>query len=138
MLTPWMLCLLLVVPLIRGGAMWRTWSALMLASLAGKAFPFPTAWVLIDLVAAVIVIFPPRKGFQKAIAWLFAVMMLFELGWLMSAQMNLYAVVNAGTLCGWLQLAVLATWGLDERGGLYCILDWVGGPWLARYAVTPR
>lgn len=118
--------------------MWRAWVALLLGSLAGKAFPDPVAWVLIDLVAAIVVIFPPRAGFQKAIAWLFSAMMLFELGWLASERLNADWVVSAGSVCGWLQLAVLLTWGIDERYGTHRVRDWLVGPRVAAHAVNRK
>lgn len=114
---------------------WRTWAAMFCASMAGKMFPDPMLWVLFDLSAAIIVIIPPRAGFQKVIAWLFAAMMLFELGWLLSERMNAGAVVSAGLICGWLQLAALLTWGIDERYGTARIRDWLIGPRVARHAV---
>jgi hypothetical protein len=132
MLTTWTLCLLALGVLMRGPAMWRSWVALLAASVAGKVFADPAAWVLIDLVAAAIVIYPPRKGFQKVIAAGFAGMMIFELGWLLSERMNANFVVNAGSFCGWLQLAALLMWGIDERYGTARILDWIVGPNVAR------
>jgi len=131
MLTLWTLCLLVMGVLMKGPAMWRTWAALLAASIAGKVFADPTAWVLIDLTAAFIVIIPPRKGFQKAIAALFGAMLFLELGWLLSERMNVEYVVSAGSLFGWLQLAALLAWGIDERYGAHRIFDWVFGPVLA-------
>lgn len=143
MISLWMFCLLLLGVLglfgiglrIHGWAMWRSWFALAAAATAGKAFPDPALWVLFDLTAAIVVIIPPRAGFQKAIACLFAAMMLFELGWLPSARLNSDVVVSVGFWCGWLQLAVLLTWGIDEQYGLHHIRDWLVGPRMAHYAV---
>lgn len=118
--------------------MWRTWATLLSASIAGKVFADPTAWVLIDLTAAVIVIFPPRKGFQKAIAALFGAMLFLELGWLLSERMNVDYVVSAGSLLGWLQLAALLTWGLDERYGTRRLLDWLLGAGLAGPGIAQK
>jgi hypothetical protein len=128
MMTLWTLCLLALAFLVKGSAMWRAWATLLAASIAGKAFPDPTMWVLIDLTAAAIVIFPPRKGFQKAIAALFGAMLFLELGWLLSQRMNVEYVVSAGSFFGWLQLVALLMWGLDERFGFRSIHDWVLGP----------
>jgi hypothetical protein len=136
MLTLWTLCLLALAFIVKGPAMWRTWAALLAASIAGKAFPDPVAWAFIDLIAAITVIFPPRKGFQKAIAALFAAMLFLELGWLLSERMNVDYVISAGSLLGWLQLAALLTWGLDERYGTRRFLDWVLGTGLARPGVA--
>jgi hypothetical protein len=133
-----LLCLLALAFLMRRPVMWRAWAALLGAMAGGQALPDPVMWVLIDLAAAIIVIFPPRAGFQKVIAWLFAAMMLFELGWLLSDRMNAEAVVNAGAICGWLQLAVLLTWGIDERYGAARILDWFVGPRVASQSVDRR
>lgn len=135
MLTMWTLCLLGLALLMRGAVMWRTWAALLCASVAGKAFPDPAAWVLIDLAAAIIVIFPPRAGFQKAIAGLFAAMLFFELGWLPSNRLNPEFVEGVGFIGGWLQLAVLLTWGIDERYGLRSLRDWLVRPRMAHHAV---
>lgn len=142
----WLLCLLLLGALgfmgwglrIQGWAMWRTWGALLGAWMAGQAFPDPMLWVLFDLTAAIIVIIPSRAGFQKVIAWLFAAMMLFELGWLLSARMNPEYVVSAGSIFGWLQLAALLTWGFDERYGTASIRDWLVGPRVASDSVDRR
>jgi hypothetical protein len=128
MVEAWLLVLLALGFLMRGFAMWRTWAALLCAMAAGHAFPDPVAWVVIDLTAAVFVIIPPRKGFQKVIAALFGAMLFLELGWLLSQRMNVEYVVNAGSLFGWLQLAALLTWGIDERYGTHRILDWLLGP----------
>jgi len=138
MLTTWTLCLLVLGVLMRGPAMWRTWAAMLAASIAGKVFADPTAWVLIDLAAAITVIFPPRKGFQKVIAALFGAMLFLELGWLLSERMNVSYVVSAGSLFGWLQLAALLTWGIDERYGTRRILDWLLWPVLAHSRVDAR
>ena len=138
MLTMWTLCLLMLGVLMRGPAMWRTWAALLVASIAGKVFADPASWVLIDMLAAIVVIFPPRIGFQKAIAALFAAMLFLELGWLLSERMNVGYVVSAGSLCGWLQLAALLTWGIDERYGTRRLLDWVVGPSLAHSRVDAK
>lgn len=138
MLTLWTLCLLALAFIVKGPAMWRTWVALLSASIAGKVFADPTAWVLIDLTAAVIVIFPPRKGFQKAIAALFGAMLFLELGWLLSERMNVDYVISAGSLLGWLQLAALLMWGLDERYGTRRLLDWLLGTGLARPGIAPK
>ena len=135
MLTTWTLCLLALGVFMRGPAMWRTWAALLAASVGGKVFADPTAWVLIDLTAAIIVIFSPRIGFQKAIAALFGAMLFLELGWLLSNRLNVEYVVNAGSLFGWLQLAALLTWGVDDRYGIGRILDWLIGSHLARARV---
>ena len=134
----WLACLLVLGFLMRGPAMWRTWAALLCAMAAGHIFPDPVAWVLIDLTAAVIVIFPPRIGFQKAIAALFGAMLFLELGWLLSNRLNVEYVVNAGSLFGWLQLAALLTWGVDDRYGTRRILDWLVGSHLARARVDAR
>lgn len=138
MFTFWTLCLFVIAPWLRGSVMWRTWAALLVASIAGKAFPDPVIWVFIDLAAAITVIFPPRKGFQKAIAALFGAMLFLELGWLISERMNADYVVGISSLLGWLQLAALLTWGLDERYGTRRILDWLLGTGLARPGVAQK
>lgn len=134
----WLACLLVLGLLMRGPAMWRTWAALLCAMAAGHIFPDPVAWALIDLTAAFIVIFPPRIGFQKAIAAMFGAMLFLELGWLISNRLNVEYIVNAGSLFGWLQLAALLTWGLDDRYGARRILDWLFGPSVARARVDAR
>ena len=142
-MTTWTLCLL-ALGIINGVlgepslAWYRTWGAMLAASIAGKVFNDPTAWVLIDLAAAFVVIFPPRIGFQKAIAALFGGMMVFELGWILSARMNVEVVINAGSLGGWLQIAVLLAWGIDDRYGISRVRDWVIGPRLAGARVNAK
>jgi hypothetical protein len=150
MLTTWTLCLLglgiaavlWLRPKGQNGAplwaWWRTFAAMFVASLAGKVFPDPVAWVLIDLIAAIVVIIPPRAGFQKVIAALFGFMLFLELGWMWSHRMNVEYIVSAGSLFGWLQLAALLTWGIDERYGAHRILDWLVGPVVDRPRVGAR
>lgn len=114
----WFLAMLAIAPAMRGWQMWRTWAALAGASAAAWIVPDIVAYVIIDLIAAAIVVRHPRGLAQKAIGWLFVSMLLFEVGFILSPQNNPMTMWQIGVVLGWAQWGLLLSWGLYDRVGL--------------------
>lgn len=89
----------------------RTWAALFGASLATIAFPSVGAYVAVDIIAGAIVLRHPAGCAQRVIGFLFVCMVLFELGYLLSAQQQGEFLVSSLRGIGWMQWLVLAAWG---------------------------
>jgi hypothetical protein len=131
----WWIAMLAVLPLIHGERMFRTWLAVTGAAVLGWLFPYVAAYVLIDLAAAAVVVRRPRGLPQKGICALFAVMMLIEIGYLFSSQLNGDILANIGVVIGWIMWLLLLSWGLheyDERNRVDSSRSWTFGPALAR------
>lgn len=128
-MSDWKVAMLCLIPLMWGQAKTRTWAALFISSLAAMFAPFLSAFVVIDLVAAGVVLRRPAGLAQRTIGALFVGMILFEIGFLFSAG-NQVDLLRYGLQClGWAQWTVLATWGAYDAVR-YCVhrLGPVGGP----------
>lgn len=110
----WFAAMFAVVPLMRGGAQWRTWLALTGASVLAWLFPFVGAFIAIDAAAGALVSRRPAGLAQRAIALLFVGMLCFEVGFILSPGMNGDVVRSAGIALGWAQWLLLLTWGLHD------------------------
>lgn len=102
----------------------RTWAAMFCASLAA-AWVAPLcgvpliAYIVIDVTAGVAVIARPSGMAQRAIGFLFAAMVLFHTGYAMSIFMGnegLQGYQEFQVIAGWVQLAILAAWGIYDAG----------------------
>lgn len=127
-----MLCLL---PFMVGDmAKLRTWGALMGASLAALAAPSVVFFVIIDLIAAAIVVFPrPMNDTRAGIATLFVAMVLIEIAYVITLQDYGTLLFNICRGIGWAQLLILLSWGLHDfiRVGGFGERR-VGGPLVSR------
>ena len=132
----WWGAMFLLIPLLRGGRMWRTWAALACACAAAWVFPYAAAFVVIDLIAAAVILRRPRGVAQKAICAIFALMMLFEIGFLFSNQLNGQLLQYTGIVLGWVQWCLLLSWGLYDRFGDSIRSHRTFGPELARSRVN--
>jgi len=124
-----MICL---IPLMFGQAKARTWAALMGAALAASVLPFMAAFVVIDLIAAAVVLRRPAGIAQRMIGLLFVGMVFYEIGFLLSDGNQRGLLVASLVALGWLQWAVLAGWGAYDACG-YCLRRFG----LARRSVAP-
>lgn len=121
--------MLLLPLLVRGRALF-VWSVVTASGLAGLAavsfIPQHTAYsyIVIDAVAGFAVLAPWRRPHTfecKGIALLFAIMAGLEAGFAFSAGLNMDILVYTTLIIGWLQWALLFSWGLHEyyRSGDY-------------------
>lgn len=117
-----MLCLLPLMlewARMKDGRKLRTWAAMMGASLAAMFAPFVTAFVVIDIIAAAVVLKRPASCAQRMIGLLFVGMVFFELGYLISPR-NQHGLLMFGLQgLGWMQFAILAAWGCHDVLGYY-------------------
>ena len=102
--------MLMLSPFMRGHQMLRTWIAVMGASVATMFFHGAVAFIAIDAIAAAVVMARPTGLPQKVIGALFALMVMFDLGFYLSpsADWGLFSAVLTGI--GWLQWLILAGW----------------------------
>lgn len=96
----------------------RTWAALSLSSLAGLLLPPVSveAYIVVDLLAAALVLRRPAGCAQKVIGLLFAWMVTFHCGFIVSGQHDWVSYYDRQAAIGWAQLACLAAWGLRDVG----------------------
>lgn len=90
----------------------RTWLALLAACGAAWLFPHIAAFIAIDLIAAAIVVKHPSGWHQRLICLAFIAMIMVEVGYIVSPNMDEAVVSNAGLVLGWIQWALLIRWGL--------------------------
>lgn len=116
----------------------RTWAGLVGAACAAwfyvMAFGYSpdaaAAFFVIDAAAAWLVLRHPVGIAQKTIGLLFVGMLFLDLGFFLACQFragghDLAGYVGFNRLLGWLQLAVLMSWGLYDAIG-YRVRDWWG------------
>jgi hypothetical protein len=117
-----MLALLLFLLFDSKGAMGpkhRVWFAMFASSLATLYAPVLPAYMAIDILAGLIVLFPrPTEIPQKMIGALFCGMALFDLGYWIGGAHSPGQFVQISSLTGWLQFTILLVWGLHDRWGL--------------------
>lgn len=128
-MTDWKVAMLCLLPLMWGQAKGRTWSALFASSLAALFAPFLSAFIVIDLIAAGIILRRPAGIAQRSIGALFVGMILFEIGFLLSEGNQQGLMLSGLQALGWAQWAILATWGAYDAIR-YCIyrIGAAGGP----------
>lgn len=118
-MSEWKLAMLALTPLMAKRPMMRTWFALMGASLAAMIFaPMSVkAYILIDGIAGLLVITRPAGLAQKTIGALFALMVLFHIGYLWGAHPGSSLTYwQANVSVGWAQWGCLLAWGLWDAG----------------------
>lgn len=131
-----MLC---IVPLMWGGAKPRAWAAVMASSVLAFMVGAldPRAYLLIDLVCGALVLARPAGCFQRAIGGLFAMMLLFDVGYIISPKLDGGMQYYTGLAAlGWLQFALLAVWGAHDTGRLVVRWLWPARPQVAGGART--
>lgn len=115
-LTPWKIAMLAIVGLMLSRQKARTWLALMAASLLSWCFALrPEAYIVLDLVSGALVLTRPAGPAQRLIGLLFAGMVIVDIGYWVSPQLDGGALYyQALQLIGWAQWAILAAWGLYD------------------------
>lgn len=116
---PWHWAMLALLPLLLGPHRLRTWAALMGASVAAHLLPAMSVewYIAIDAVAGTVVMRHPVGCAQRAIGALFALMVLYSVGFMVAdnpAGASVY--LDAHTITGWVQWGCLAAWGLHDGG----------------------
>lgn len=134
-MTEWKLAMLATAPFMTKRPMLRTWLALMGASLAAQ-FVGPmavTAYIVIDGIAGLVTISRPAGLAQKTIGALFALMVLFHIGYLWGAHPGSSHIYwQANVTIGWAQWLCLAAWGLWDAGKAVILRHWpLGGSQVA-------
>jgi len=99
-----------IAPLMRGRPMFRTWLALTLASIGAWLVNDIAAYIVIDLLAASIVVARPSSLPQKLIGALFICMVLFDIGYYLSPRADGELFLSVLTAIGWFQWFVLVGW----------------------------
>lgn len=116
---PWFYALAASVALCwTSRAKMRTWSALGASSIVGLLLPPVSvgAYMLVDFMAAALVLRKPAGCPQKLVGAAFAGMVAFHIGFIISGRQNWVAYYDMQYLTGWLQLACLAAWGAWDAG----------------------
>jgi hypothetical protein len=109
-MTNWEIAMAALVPFIRQWTIARVFVAMALASGATYFTHDPLAWIVIDGLAAAIVMARPAALPQRLIGAAFVVMMCFSLGYYLSPQVDGGTVYNWMNALGWFQWLILAGW----------------------------
>lgn len=139
----WKLALVLLLPLMwQDKVKLRTWAAMIGGSLVAAGFEASSLhlYILIDAVSGYIVLRHPIGPAQRAIGLLFAMMVMFHVGYLVSDiyERTTYGSAlmhwRAQSAIGWMQLIILGIWGAGDA--VVTIVDrWrAGGNSLAYWA----
>lgn len=102
----------------------RTWLALLLSGLASLVIPahWVGGYMLVDLAAGYAIIRHPAGWVQKCIGAMFLMMVAFHVGYLMGEAfgpaLNPQYYGSAVRAIGWMQTALLFSWGLSDAVGL--------------------
>ena len=124
---PWKVAMILIAPFMRGRPMLRTWIALFGASIATFWIYGPLGYLVIDALAASIIVARPSGLAQKAIGALFVCMVLFDLGFYLSPQANGELFRTVLTVIGWGQWLILGAWAGHDLLGRY--RNWSDAPY---------
>ena len=119
-MTDWKIAMLCLLPLMMQPVKLRTWGALFGASLAAMFTPFLSAFIVIDILAAAIVLKSPAGFAQRTIGALFVGMIFFEIGFMLSERNQADLMLSGLLAIGWAQWGVLATWGAYDALR-YCV-----------------
>ena len=118
-MTAWHFAMLGIIPLMGSRQRMRCWVTMLAASAAawliGAAAPIP--YMFIDLVGGLVILTRPYGIGQRAIGMVFAMMAIFDAGYLLSPQVdNGQLYTEALTFLGWVQFSILTIWGLHDVG----------------------
>lgn len=118
LLTPWKLAMAVILPLMGGKQRFRTWGAMLLASIAALGVPvgYPPCYIAIDLLAGALILVRPAGIAQRMIGLLFACMVMFHAGFWLATVVNpitpsIRLYLAAQRWVGWAQWAILLGWG---------------------------
>jgi hypothetical protein len=120
-MTDWKLAMVMVLPMMWGGAKPRAWAVVMLSSVLSALVGVlePRVFLAIDLVCGALILARPAGCAQRAIGMLFAMMALFDVGYIISPRLDGGAQYYTGlSALGWVQFAILAAWGAHDTGRL--------------------
>lgn len=109
--------MLVMIPLMLGGAKPRVWAVMLGASLAAAIFPHPPAWLMIDLLAGACVLRRPAGQAQRLIGLIFAGMAVFDIGFLIGGGKDIASYTGFLACLGWVQFFILLAWGLHDHFG---------------------
>lgn len=102
----------------------RVWLAMFGASLAALYVPFVEGFLVIDIAASALCLWPkPSEQPRRLIGAMFAGMAMFDFGYMIGGQHSPGLFVQFSSLIGWLQFSILLAWGLHDRWGM----DFRGG-----------
>jgi len=113
----WKIAMLLMLPLMIGGAKPRVWFVMFGASALAAIFPHPPAWLMIDLLAGALVLRRPAGQAQRLIGLIFAGMAMFDIGFLIGGSRDTIAFTGFLACLGWVQFVILLAWGLHDHFG---------------------
>lgn len=123
-MTDWKVAMICVLPLMWGNNQkLRTWSAMFVGSVVAAFLPPMAigAYIVIDSLSGGIVLSHPAGKAQRAIGLLFAIMVLFHIGFLAFTLLNsgvpngeLYLARQAQV--GWAMFGLLFAWGVADVG----------------------
>lgn len=110
--------MLLILPLMHRAPKTRAWVAVFASSVLAWLLPIkPEYYLAIDMACGALVLAKPAGVAQKSIGLIFANMALIDAGYLVSPQADhgiLYYQIML--VLGWVQFAILATWGAYDTG----------------------
>lgn len=117
-MTAWHICMLAMIPLMLSGSKTRTWLAMFVAGTAPWMLPEMSlpAYIFIDAVAGAVTMRNPYGIAQRLIGACFALLVMFHVGFLLSRGTGVGTYYDANIITGWVQLTLLATWGLADAG----------------------
>lgn len=118
-MTPWQLAMAALIPLMFGGAKARVWLVLLASSLVGNLWWHPGWFMVVALLAAAVVLVPPKALGQRAIGGIFGAMALFDIGYLLSPQQGSEMYLAVLIALGWAQWFILLWWGLHDAWQYY-------------------
>lgn len=119
-MTVWKIAMLCLLPLMLGRHRARTWAVLFGNALVAMLLPPMSvqAYIVLDAVCGALVMAKPAGCAQRAIGVMFAVMVLFHVGYLISGNPGVseyYWAFNVAV--GWAQWGALLSWGIYDGTG---------------------
>lgn len=108
----WPLAMLAILPFMRWGPSLRVWSVMIASSLVTWWFHGPVAYMVIDLLAALLITTWPRGDEQRAIGSIYSGMVFFHIGYLFTPQDGGSLHASVMIALGWVQWAILLSWGV--------------------------
>ena len=137
-MTHWQAAMMILLPFLAAGSpfhLWRVrlpwgaklraWVGLMGSGIAAHLIGYPDGiapevlWAVLDGLAALVILWPPKAEAQRAIGLLFIAMMMANLGfyvagWMQPGPRDYTGIVQFEALLGWLQWARLLSWGVGD------------------------
>jgi len=121
-MTSWQIAMLAALPFCLGPTRLRTWSAMLASGLLGhwvsSLYAAPVlAFVVIDVLAALVILARPKGVFQHYIGCIYVGMICSHVGYIIASE-PLAITVYYGllTAAGWLAWLLLFCWGAGDVG----------------------